>query len=107
MYVFIGVILLILSHINYLHSSEAKCSDEIKNIKATLITDEFYKYEDYLHYALGNYTNVNDKKYRLEIIDTNTNIDSQNDLIFGDYLTLKKIIAVSYTHLTLPTNREV
>ena len=88
---FINTILISLISFNVLFAKETKCLDTNKSISASLITDNFYKYEEYIHYSLGNFTNKNNTNYTLKIANNVKSIESKSDLIFGEHYDLKKI----------------
>jgi len=66
------------------------------NLKVGLINDDFIDYRYYLYYELGNYAQVNNLEFELDIVDKN--ID-EFDIIFGEFNQLKNL---SIKEISLP-----
>lgn len=65
-----------------------ECSSENNNIRVGLIKNDFIDYQYYLYYELGNYAQVNNLEFELDIVDKN--ID-EFDIIFGEFNQLKNL----------------
>ena len=72
-----------------------ECSSE-NNIRVGLIKNDFIDYQYYLYYELGNYAQVNNLEFELDIVDKN--ID-EFDIIFGEFNQLKNL---SIKEISLP-----
>ncbi|MDC0861488.1 hypothetical protein OAQ08_02665 [Alphaproteobacteria bacterium] len=86
-----NVILLYIFSVNILQAEEAKCPKLTNNISAHLISDNYYNYEEFLHYSLGKFTNSKEKTYNLNINNKLDLVGISSDIIFGEYNELKKI----------------
>ena len=64
-----------------------ECSIE-NNLRVGLINNNFIDYQYYLYYELGNYAQVNNLEFELDIVDKN--ID-EFDIIFGEFEQLKNL----------------
>ena len=72
-----------------------ECSIE-NNLRVGLISNDFIDYQYYLYYELGNYAQLNNLEFELDIVDKN--ID-EFDIIFGEYNQLKNL---SIKKISLP-----
>ena len=63
------------------------CSIE-NNLRVGLINNDFINYQYYLYYELGNYAQINNLEFELDIVDKN--ID-EFDIIFGEFNQLKNL----------------
>ena len=64
-----------------------ECSIE-NNLRVGLINNNFIDYQYYLYYELGNYAQINNLEFELDIVDKN--ID-EFDIIFGEFNQLKNL----------------
>ena len=87
-----SVILIIFIFINSLIAEEINCPISNENISVHLITDGYYNYEDYLHYSLGKFSTQNKKQYTLTTSKEFNLKTMSNDIIFGEFNELRKII---------------
>jgi len=83
--------LTLLLYSNLLIADEKDCPEINGNIKSSLLTDNFYNYQDYIHYSLGNFTNKNKVSYEFNSYKEQISLNSDVDLIFGEYYELKKL----------------
>ena len=85
------IILVVFASISLLKAEEKNCPELDKNISAHLITDDFYNYEDFLHYSLGKFSSVNKKKYNFNKSKDLNLVAINSDIIFGEFNDLKRI----------------
>ena len=86
--------LLIFFFSKHIWASE-ECSIQ-DNLRVGLINNDFIDYQYYLYYELGNYAQLNNLEFELNIVDKN--ID-EFDIVFGEFNQLKKL---SVKEISLP-----
>ena len=71
------------------------------------VTRTVYKATSYCNRVLGRLTAPNHKRYRRDLLLAMMNMHEKNQAWVDAAKSYERFLAVSYTHLTLPTNREV
>ena len=89
--IIINIILITLISFKLLIAEEKKCPELENNISVHLISDGFYKYDEYLHYSLGKFSSERKKIYNLNVANELDLIGVGSDIIFGEYNELKKL----------------